>query len=155
MPATRLNVSPWLDPVIDARGHRVSSAYVELFWLPVLGPTATLTLRRLAAWLAVCPEGFSMDLHELSGMLGLGSPDGTNAQLPRAIKRCVRFSMVRPLGEDEIAVRRVIGPLPRHHLSRLPPLLQSMHDRYVSPATTDGRVPPASGPWPTADRRAG
>ena len=41
VPAT-LVVLPWADPVIDPIGHDPRSRYVELFWLGVLGPTATL-----------------------------------------------------------------------------------------------------------------
>ena len=42
-----LMVVPWLDPVVDSVGYEVRSQYVELFWLNVLGPTATWILRRL------------------------------------------------------------------------------------------------------------
>jgi hypothetical protein len=35
----RLRVEAWLDPVIDEVGHDPRSAYVEEFWLPILGPT--------------------------------------------------------------------------------------------------------------------
>ena len=46
LPAT-VRVAPWDDPVVDRRGHDPRSAYVEQFWLSVLGPTATWLLRRL------------------------------------------------------------------------------------------------------------
>ena len=36
-----LGREPWLDPVIDELGHDPRSAYVETFWLPVLGPPTT------------------------------------------------------------------------------------------------------------------
>lgn len=36
-----LVVIPWNDPVVDSIGHDARSTYVELFWLNVLGPTAT------------------------------------------------------------------------------------------------------------------
>ena len=42
-----LIVIPWDDPVVDAVGHEVRSAYSEFFWLNVLGPTALWALRRL------------------------------------------------------------------------------------------------------------
>ena len=35
-------VEPWPDPVIDELGHDPRSAYVERFWLPVLGPSTVL-----------------------------------------------------------------------------------------------------------------
>jgi hypothetical protein len=33
-------VVPWVDPVVDAAGASLFSRYVELYWLPVLGPSA-------------------------------------------------------------------------------------------------------------------
>ena len=32
-------ITPWIDPVVDARGHDPRGAYVERFWLSVIGPT--------------------------------------------------------------------------------------------------------------------
>jgi hypothetical protein len=36
-----LRIEPWADPVIDHLGHDPRSAYVEHFWLPILGPLST------------------------------------------------------------------------------------------------------------------
>lgn len=38
-----------VDPVVDRVGFGVMEAYVELVWLPVIGPSATWMLRRLGA----------------------------------------------------------------------------------------------------------
>jgi hypothetical protein len=35
----RLRVEPRPDPVIDEAGHDPRPAYVETFWLPILGPS--------------------------------------------------------------------------------------------------------------------
>jgi hypothetical protein len=48
MTSTHLRVTPWIDPVVDGRGYAIYSSYVEVFWLPVLGPSATVLLQRLA-----------------------------------------------------------------------------------------------------------
>ena len=40
-------VVPWIDPVVDAAGASLFSRYVELYWLPVLGPSALWILRRI------------------------------------------------------------------------------------------------------------
>jgi hypothetical protein len=40
-PPTTLTVRPWPDGVIDALGHDPRSAYVEQFWLGILGPSTT------------------------------------------------------------------------------------------------------------------
>lgn len=34
-----LRIQPWPDPLLDDQGHDPRSAYVERFWLPVLGPS--------------------------------------------------------------------------------------------------------------------
>lgn len=59
---TILPVRPWPDSVIDALGHDPRSAYVERFWLGVLGPSTTWLLRYVANRLDVTPEGFDLDL---------------------------------------------------------------------------------------------
>ena len=42
----RLGVLPWHDPSVEADGFDPRSPYVETFWLPLLGPSTTLLLRR-------------------------------------------------------------------------------------------------------------
>ena len=41
LPADRLSIHPWPDPVIDQVGHDPRSTYVERFWLGILGPSTT------------------------------------------------------------------------------------------------------------------
>jgi hypothetical protein len=141
MPPSELQVSAWVDPVVDARGHPADSPYVEIFWLPVLGPSATFLLRRLNLYLDMFPDyldmfpdyldmfpdGLPMDLSELSCQLGLGRPESRHAALPRAIDRCVRFGLARRPGANRLAVRRILGPLPAQRVNRLSPFLQSIH----------------------------
>src|SRR3954451_13629533 len=57
-----LTIRPWPDEVIDALGHDPRSAYVERFWLGVLGPSAIWLLRRLASGLDAAPAGFELPL---------------------------------------------------------------------------------------------
>ena len=51
-----LKVIRMTDPVIDELGHDVRSAYVETYWLPILGPTAIWATRRMADWLDESPR---------------------------------------------------------------------------------------------------
>jgi hypothetical protein len=60
--ASVLPIRPWADGVIDALGHDPRSAYVERFWLGILGPSTTWLLRHMAARLDASPEGFDLDL---------------------------------------------------------------------------------------------
>ena len=63
-PIDRLTVEAWPDPVIDELGHDPRSAYVERFWLGVLGPSTVWLLRRLADQFDRQPDGFELDLPE-------------------------------------------------------------------------------------------
>jgi hypothetical protein len=127
-----VHINRWIDPLVEPLGHPADSTYAELFWLPVLGPSATFLLRRLALILEHHPEGFSIDLFELSSELGLGRPASRHAALPRAIDRCIRFSMVKRLGEQRLDVRTMLGPLPPKRVEKLTPALRSFHARWHS-----------------------
>ena len=65
-----LLVVPWRDPVVEALGFDPRTAYVERFWLPLLGPTATWLMRRLAAEFDHRPEGFSLDAADCARSIG-------------------------------------------------------------------------------------
>src|SRR4051795_11241080 len=55
-----LTIRPWPDDVIDALGHDPRSAYVETYWLGILGPSTTWLLRLLVAGLEANPAGFDL-----------------------------------------------------------------------------------------------
>ena len=46
---------PWPDPVIDEVGHDPRSAYVETFWLAVLGPPTITHVQYAAKMIPSCP----------------------------------------------------------------------------------------------------
>ena len=125
-----LRVLPWVDPVVDALGYDPRSWYVEQFWLPIAGPTATWLLRRLVARFDGEPDGFDLDLGETPRALGLGPRTGRNSPFRRALGRCVTFKLARPHGPGALAVRRRMPPLPRRSLDRLPPSLQRLHTEW-------------------------
>ena len=130
-PATdaTLMVVPWHDPVVDAVGFDVRSTYVELFWLNVLGPTATWALRRLVTGLDRYPLGYELDLGETAGMLGLAYSTGTSNSFARALQRCVLFGMSQPV-PGGLAVRRRVPPVAARHLARMPQGLRTMHAQW-------------------------
>lgn len=123
-------VVPWHDPIVDAVGFDVRSNYVELFWLNVLGPTATWTLRRLVTGLDRYPLGYELDLAETAGMLGLSYSTGTSNSFARALQRCQLFGMSQSMPGGGLAVRRKVPPVAARHLSRMPPQLQAMHSQW-------------------------
>jgi hypothetical protein len=42
-PTDELAIVAWPDPVIDELGHDPRSAYVERFWLSILGPSSIMS----------------------------------------------------------------------------------------------------------------
>ena len=113
-----------------AFGHAPRSVYVETYWLPILGPSATWAMRRLTAWLEAEPDGYDVPLADLSRELGLGPGTGRNAILTRTLSRLVAFAMATPLG-DALAVRRMMPPLTRRQLRMLPASLAARYDADV------------------------
>ena len=127
--ATTLTVRPWPDDLIDALGHDPRSAYVERFWLGVLGPTSTWLLRRLAAGLDESPAGFDLALADTARSLGIGG-HGRSSSFMRTLGRIVQFDLARvDIAGDgvAVAVRRRLPPLTRRHLLRLPESVQAEH----------------------------
>ena len=125
-----IHVVAWEDPVVEATGLDPQSRYVETFWLPFLGPSATWLLRRLADRLQASPDGFDLELEETARALGLGGAGGRRSPFRRAILRCARYAVVRHAGPEALAVRRRVAPLPERHVRRLPPSLQAQHRRW-------------------------
>jgi hypothetical protein len=156
MPATQLRVIPWVDPVVEAEGYTPLHPYVEFFWLPILGPSATVLLWRLQFELRVEPDGCAVNLDELSRDLGLGTSESKHAPLPRAIARLVHFGLAKRLPSGQLAVRCTVGRISEQQLRGLSAQLQMLHRLVLRRAeTADGPGPPASEPSPTADQRAG
>jgi hypothetical protein len=117
-----LTIKAWDDPLTDPNWHHPLSVYVELFWLPVLGPSATWLVRRSAIFLLGNEEGFTAGRDWLSMSLGLGDGSG----LTFAVERCVRFSVAKRLGASRIAMRRMLPPLPAEHVDRLDPMMSEL-----------------------------
>lgn len=134
-----LPVRPWPDPVIDTLGHDPRSAYVERFWLGVLGPSTTWLLRLLATELEANPAGFQLDLIETAQILGLGGRGGRHSPFMRSLGRCCRFDLAE-VRDGTLVVRRKLPPLNRRQLLRLPPSLQEAHRQWQE---ADLQVPAA------------
>jgi hypothetical protein len=129
-----IRVEAWRDPVVEALGHDPRSLYVETFWLPVLGPSTTWLLRRLAISLESSPDGCAVNLAETSRALGLGDRSGRNAPFMRTLARAIDFEMARPAGPCVLEVRTKLPPLARRHLARLPESLRHEHEVTESAA---------------------
>ena len=132
IPTPTIEVGVWTDPVVDTLGFDPRSDYVERCWLPVLGPSTVLFLRRVADALDRHPDGFTLDLLETAHALGVGMRGGKNAPMLRTIERSCRFGAVRHQGPGAIAVRRRLAPLTRSQAERLPPSLRTEHERWLA-----------------------
>jgi len=127
---TILPVRPWPDPVIDALGHDPRSAYVERFWLGILGPSTTWLVRYLANRLDASPEGFDLDLAATASALGLGARGGRHSPFMRALSRCCQFDVAEARPDGVLAVRRKLPPLTRRQILRLSPELVAAHQAW-------------------------
>jgi hypothetical protein len=128
---TSVHIAPWRDPVVDRRGHDPRSAYVEQFWLGVLGPTATWLLRRLVAGFDHDPDGYELDVAATARSLGLSVTKGTASPFNKAVQRCAMFGLVQRLSESWL-VRRRVPLVSQRHLGRLPHGLQSAHVQWTT-----------------------
>lgn len=129
-PTDTLSITPWPDEVIDRVGFDARSAYVEQFWLGVLGPSTTWLIRRLAATFEDHPDGFELRLAETARALGLGDRGGRHSPFLRSVNRLVLFELAQPTGPDELAIRRRLPPLNRRQVSRLDEARQAEHDAW-------------------------
>lgn len=126
-----LTLTPWTDPIIDTLGHDPRSEYVERFWLPTLGPTTLLLLRRMATTFDRSPDAVTLDVAELSQSLGLGVREGPSSPLFRSVDRLIQFDLAVLMKPGHYAVRRNAPPVNRRHMHRLPLSLQREHEAWV------------------------
>ena len=118
-------VTRWVDPTVDRIGFPVLDPYVELAWLPVIGPSATWMLRRLDSWLPNPSSRVEIDLSELGQMLGLGSSVSPWSSVQRTMGRLVRFGLADWSGV--LRVRGSVPPLSSRHLERMPEWVREAH----------------------------
>ena len=116
------------DPAVEACGHDPRSSYVELFYLGMLGPSAVVAARRLAAWLDASPDGVVVPPALLAHQLGLGTGTGRNAPLIKTLFRLTRFGLAA-VRDDRYAMRLAFPTLSPRQVHRLPPNLLEAHRR--------------------------
>ena len=125
----------WLVPLsTDCRSFDVRSEYVEVLWLPVLGPSATWLVRRLGTLAAAFPSGTWLDTAELSVSIGLGNGQGL---LTRSLRRLVNFGVAECKTGDVLQVRSQLPPVSSRCLERMPPVLVAEHHRMCAQLRSD------------------
>ena len=111
-------------------GFDIGNPYVEQCWSAVVGPSATLLMRRLPhLWQAQVPA--QIEAGELSRSLGLGAGAGQNSRLVATMGRLARFGLARPSGPDldSLDVYLEVSPLQPRQLERLPEWTRAAHER--------------------------
>jgi hypothetical protein len=145
---SELRIHPVPHPNAHVRqvGFPVDAAYVEQVWASVIGPSATLMLRRTAVLWDQQGHPATVDVIEFGRSLGLGPP-----ATGRTIARLLQFGMARATS-DGLGVHTRVAPLSARQLSRATPLTRRAHDRLLA-AHLDrlARTPTRDGAHP-ADR---
>ena len=133
IPSQSITITQWKDPVVEENGYCITDPYVEMFWLPVLGPTATWLLRRFSFGLLEQPDGVTLDIHDLARSLGVAYSPGKHNSFTRALQRCTMFGVAHQsalLPTLTVALRTTVPPVSQRHLTRLPETLQLAHQQW-------------------------
>ena len=129
-----IHIVPWKDSLVEQGGYAIDDPYIEMFWLPILGPTATWLIRRLAGGLQQEPDGYTVDMVDLARGIGVNYTPGRHNPFARALSRCTMFGAAQQIAVQPhrtIAVRSVLPQLPVRHLSRLPHPLRIAHHDWI------------------------
>lgn len=129
-PVLQLTVTPWHDSTVEALGFGARSDYVEWFWLPVLGPTATWLLRRIDFGFDDFPTGYVLDARATAQALGIAARDDIGTIFARAISRLSMFGLAHST-QNGYAVRRHLPTVTQRHLQRMPAHLREAHGAWL------------------------
>ena len=116
-------IAPW--PNTDKIGHHPASSYVELFWLPILGPTSDLLYRRLNALLDPNGKRIEIDKRDIGAQLGVAPSVARHALI-----RMVRYGLTRPTSTVAWDVKQRAPRVGPGLLARLPEHLQRLHAKF-------------------------
>ena len=128
------------NPKVRPVGFELTDPYVEQCWAAVVGPSATLLLRRMPVlWAERVPT--EIPTTELSRSIGLGSGTGHSSRLTGILRRLEQFRLVRPAGAtpDHFEVFVEVPPLTGGQLARVPEWTRATHERLFG-AHLDGLV---------------
>ena len=112
-------VVAWVDPRCDG-GLPTDSDEALTLLCPVLGPSATIILHRLARYASVGPTEWEPEPFAATFGLSKNAPSGLAA---KAVARLARFGFAT-VGSTTLAVRTHVPPLPQRWLTALPDYLR-------------------------------
>lgn len=102
--------------------HDVRSPYFETFYLPTLGPGATVLIRKLRL---LALTGSTVPTAELARAVGLSPAVSKWSPIVKSLCRLVQFNLARAT-EGRYEIRQTVPDLPSRHAHRLPPHLQEL-----------------------------
>jgi hypothetical protein len=123
----QLRVDRWVDPLVT-NAVPANGFYTERYYGPIVGPTCLLLLRTLAGQLETDRDGFTVETAELAASIGCSAKAGPNSQFWKALRRGIRFGLLRQI-EERVLVRTEISPLTARMVQRLP--LNRRHEHRV------------------------
>jgi hypothetical protein len=127
-----IDAVPHPDPAVRQVGFPADDPYVEHVWSAVLGPSATLLLRRLPElWRHSMPA--TVEVAELAASLGLGrAVDGSQSRIWRAFHRLAAARLATPIEDGCVGVVAQVPPLSGGQLARMPGWTVDAHDRLLA-----------------------
>ena len=125
------------------------------FWLPILGPTATIAYRTLLDAAPIDPA--TVSLPDLASDIGLGR---ATTRTRDALRRLASFGFLIPskAQADAAILPTTVRPLEPRHLNRLRPALardEARHSRSLPPTTLTAVAAPTSATVVRPARRSG
>jgi hypothetical protein len=112
-------VIAWIDPVCD-HGLPTDSDEALVILCPVLGPSATIVLHRLARYASTGTTTWEPTVFAATFGLSKNAPTGLAA---KAVSRMARFGFAN-IGSTTLAVRTHVPQLPQRFLASLPDYLR-------------------------------
>lgn len=146
-PPTTVEINPVAATVPSTEPGQLNSGYLR-FWLPIIGPTATLAYRHLLDLTGNGRHTGSIDMADLANDLGVGHKGGKNAPAPNAIKRLIVFRIAEPreLDGSKIDLLTELPFLDNQKLNRLRPDMaraeRLFREHHLGETTTTPRPRP-------------
>lgn len=118
----------------DRLGYPVPSAYGEMFWLPLIGPSAYLAFRHLHLRIGATTDRVSVPVESIAACLGLGTGTGRTSSIARTLARLVDFRLAS-IDHDTYLLVRELPLLSDRYLARLPAELLTAHEQLIQGST--------------------
>ncbi len=120
--------------------------YIERFWQPFLGPSAT-GLLNIASMEAHTASQFRYSLQELSRRIGTGLRSGQSSPVAKQLSRLCQFQLMTKISNDHYVVQSHIPALNDGYVRKLHSREAHYHESWIARLT--------SRPSATQQRKAG